>query len=76
MTWVLASGVGKADKGYSVPLLVKMPQLCSCWEIASTFMLCRCSVQRVAKRAGVLLPSREALLDDIGFDWTCADALS
>lgn len=35
-----------------------------------------CSVQRVAKRARVLLPDREALLDDIDFDWTCADALS
>lgn len=35
-----------------------------------------CSVQRVARRAKVLLPMREALLNDIGFDWTCADALS
>ncbi len=33
-------------------------------------------MQRVAKRARVLLPDREALLDDIEFDWTCADALS
>ena len=36
----------------------------------------RCSVQRVAKRARVLSPAREALLNDIEFDWTCADALS
>ncbi|KAL3149469.1 hypothetical protein ABBQ32_002253 [Trebouxia sp. C0010 RCD-2024] len=43
----------------------------------SSFVLTNwCSVQRVAKKAGVLLPSRESLLDDIGFDWTCADALS
>lgn len=69
--WLRASWVGKADQGIYFHRLV--PQLRHCSNLLSA---CRCSVQRVAKRAGVLLPSREALLDDIGFDWTCADALS
>lgn len=43
----------------------------------TSFMLTNwCSVQRVAKRARVMLPEREALLNSIEFDWTCADALS
>ncbi len=36
----------------------------------------RCSVQRIAKRSRYLTPDRVQLLDDIGFDWTGADALS
>ncbi|CAL5220562.1 g2599 [Coccomyxa viridis] len=35
-----------------------------------------CSVQRIAKRSGALAPDRIALLNDIAFDWTGADALS
>ncbi|KAK9839820.1 hypothetical protein WJX81_003795 [Elliptochloris bilobata] len=35
-----------------------------------------CSVQRIAKRAGVLSQARIALLDSIEFDWSMADALS
>ena len=34
------------------------------------------SVQRVARRSGVLSASRVAALDAVGFDWTGADALS
>lgn len=36
----------------------------------------RCSVQRIAKRAGVLSQERIELLDSIRFDWSGADALS
>ena len=36
----------------------------------------RCCVQRIAKRSRVLTEERVALLEDIGFDWTGADALS
>ncbi len=36
----------------------------------------RCSVQRIARRSGVLDEQRVAQLDSIGFDWTGADALS
>ena len=38
--------------------------------------MCRCSVQRIAKRARVLSQKRIELLDSIGFDWSGADALS
>ena len=37
---------------------------------------CRCSVQRIAKRSGALAADRIALLNDIAFEWTGADALS
>lgn len=36
----------------------------------------RCSVQRIARRSGVLDSRRVAALDAAGFDWTGADALS
>ena len=36
----------------------------------------RCSVQRIAKRAGMLTTCRADQLDAVGFDWTGADALS
>jgi len=36
----------------------------------------RCSVQRIAKRAGVLSQQRIDVLDSIQFDWSGADALS
>lgn len=39
-------------------------------------LLCRCCVQRIAQRSGVLSQERRALLDALGFDWTGADALS
>ncbi|KAK9816197.1 hypothetical protein WJX74_001081 [Apatococcus lobatus] len=39
-------------------------------------MLNWCSVQRIARRAHVLLPDREEMLTVLGFDWTGADALS
>ena len=52
-------------------------RICLTYPASQSCSVCyRCSVQRVAKRARVLLPDREALLDDIDFDWTCADALS
>ncbi|KAK9904745.1 hypothetical protein WJX75_001725 [Coccomyxa subellipsoidea] len=35
-----------------------------------------CSVQRIARRSGVLSEERIALLDSLDFDWTGADALS
>lgn len=35
-----------------------------------------CSVQRIAKRSGILSSNRQQRLDTIGFDWTGADALS
>ena len=37
---------------------------------------CRSSVQRVARRAGVITRQHHALLEEIGFDWSGADALS
>ncbi len=37
---------------------------------------CRCSVQRIARRSGVLSDERVELLDSLDFDWTGADALS
>lgn len=36
----------------------------------------RCSVQRIARRSGVLNEQRVEQLEGIGFDWTGADALS
>lgn len=39
-------------------------------------VMCRCCVQRIAKRSGMLSEDRIALMDAIGFDWTGADALS
>lgn len=35
-----------------------------------------CSVQRISNRAGVLDQGKKLQLDEIGFDWTGADALS
>lgn len=35
-----------------------------------------CSVQRIARRAGVMSGERVRLLDELGFDWTGADPLS
>jgi hypothetical protein len=35
-----------------------------------------CSVQRIARRSGVLTEGRTRLLDDLGFPWTAADPLS
>ncbi|DBA70314.1 TPA: hypothetical protein ACH3X2_011737 [Trebouxia sp. C0005] len=68
MRWFNEAKVYRATQGYSCP-----GPLTS----GASFVLTNwCSVQRVAKRARVLLPDREALLDDIDFDWTCADALS
>ena len=37
---------------------------------------CRCSIQRVARRSGVLPANRIAMLDETGLDWTCADTLT
>lgn len=43
----------------------------------SDFLLLNwCAIQRIAKRSKVLPSDREALLEDIEFDWTGADALS
>ena len=35
-----------------------------------------CSVQRIAKRSGMLSKHRVEKLDELDFDWTGADALS
>ncbi|GMH40003.1 hypothetical protein BSKO_07907 [Bryopsis sp. KO-2023] len=40
------------------------------------FLINWCSVQRVAKRTGVLSKVRRDLLDDVEFNWAAADALS
>jgi hypothetical protein len=45
--------------------------------ILADFMLINwCSVQRIAKRSGVLTDARERLLDQAGFDFNAPDALS
>ena len=38
--------------------------------------VCRCSVQRIARRSGVLSTRHYELLSAVNFDWTGADALS
>lgn len=44
---------------------------------SSSFLLFNwCTVQRIAKRSGVLAEDREELLNSLGFDWSGADALS
>ena len=44
--------------------------------IADFLLLNWCAIQRIAKRSKVLKEERISLLDDIGFDWSGADALS
>lgn len=48
----------------------------SIMELVNMLSECRCSVQRIANRSGVLSEPRKELLDSVEFDWTGADALS
>ena len=50
---------------------------CAAAAAAADFLLINwCSLQRIMRRSGVLLPDRDALLTGLGFDWSGADPLS